>query len=141
MSGFFWNVRGLNKSSKHSIIRQWVLQGGMQFGCLLETKVKESKAPKIFSIIFQGWSLISNYGAHRLGRIWVVWRDDVRVTPVFQSDQVITVLVLLNGNDAEFFCSFVYASNGVEERKQLWDDLKYHQNSNMFFEQGMDGMW
>lgn len=113
----------------------------MQFGCLLETKVKESKAPKIFSIIFQGWSLISNYGAHRLGRIWVVWRDDVRVTPVFQSDQVITVLVLLNGNDAEFFCSFVYASNGVEERKQLWDDLKYHQNSNMFFEQGMDGMW
>lgn len=29
----------------------------------------------------------------------------------------------------EFFCSFVYASNSAEERKELWNDLKDHQNS------------
>lgn len=51
---------------------------------------------------------------------------------MFQSDQVITVSILLNGNIDEFFCSFVYASNGVEERKQLWDDLQHHHNSSMF---------
>jgi len=33
----------------------------------------------------------------------------------------------------EFFCSFVYASNFVEERKILWEDLRAHQASPLFF--------
>lgn len=56
MSGFFWNVRGFNKISKHSVIRSWVNNKSMQFGCLLETRVKENKASKIVNKVFQNWS-------------------------------------------------------------------------------------
>lgn len=58
MSEFFWNVRGLNKSAKHSIVRNWVHSKGFQFGGLLETRVSEGKSGKIASSIFKDWSLI-----------------------------------------------------------------------------------
>lgn len=56
----------------------------------------------------------------------------MRVTPVFKSDQMITVSVLAEGETEEFLCSFVYAENTIERRKELWDDIKAHQNSPMF---------
>ena len=83
MSVFFWNVRGLNKSSKHSIVRKWLSQSSMQFGGLLETRVNEGKSSDIISSTFQDWSSLTNYyKSHRLGRIWVVWSASVRLTPV-----------------------------------------------------------
>lgn len=32
----------------------------------------------------------------------------------------------------DFFCSFIYASNQAEERKELWKDLKNHHDSPLF---------
>ena len=34
--------------------------------------------------------------------------------------------------EEEFLCTFVYAKNQSEERKELWDDLCYHHDSAMF---------
>lgn len=53
------------------------------------------------------------------------------MTPVYKSDQVITFLIGLQ-NEEEFFCSYIYASNGAEERKVLWGDLCDHHSSPMF---------
>ncbi|KAG7540795.1 Endonuclease/exonuclease/phosphatase superfamily [Arabidopsis thaliana x Arabidopsis arenosa] len=64
--------------------------------------------------------------------IWVVWKNNVRVTPVFKSGQIITCSILVEGGTEEFFVSFVYASNHAEERKELWEDIKYHFDSPMF---------
>lgn len=72
MTRFFWNVCDINITSKHYVIRQWVNNSSMHFGCLLETRDKESKASHIVSSIFQGRSFISNYQSHQLRRIWVV---------------------------------------------------------------------
>ncbi|XP_018463618.1 uncharacterized protein LOC108834792 [Raphanus sativus] len=47
MSCFFWNVRGFNKSLKHSVVKEWIGRKEMKFGCILETRVKEIKAEKI----------------------------------------------------------------------------------------------
>lgn len=44
MSGFFWNIRGFNKSIKQGVVRSWVRSQNLQFGCLIETRVKERKA-------------------------------------------------------------------------------------------------
>lgn len=41
-------------------------------------------------------------------------------------------MVLLDGINEELFCSFIYASNYVEERKELWEDLRNHQDSPLF---------
>lgn len=35
-------------------------------------------------------------------------------------------------DDDEFFCTFVYARNLVEEKKELWEDICHHKNSPLF---------
>lgn len=56
----------------------------------------------------------------------------MRVTPWFQSAHMITCSILLDGMTEEIFCSFVYGFNLAEERKELWKDLKAHQDSPFF---------
>ena len=131
MSCFFWNVRGFNKSLKHYVVKEWIGNKDMKFGCILETRVKEVKAEKIIKEEFKEWSTIMNYECSQGGRIWVLWRDSIRMTPVFKSDQLITCSVGLEGEE-EFLCTFVYARNLSEERKELWDDLCHHHDSAMF---------
>ena len=132
MTGFFWNVRGFNKSSKHGVVKDWILSKDLKFGCLLETRVKESKPKHIVSSVFNGWSWINNYEFSRKGRIWVVWSPQTRLTLVFKTSQIITVSVLLEGETEEFFCSFVYGEKLMENRKELWSDIKDHQDAAMF---------
>lgn len=120
------------KSNKHSVVKKWMQENSLQFGCLLETRVKENKTHRIVSSVFQNWSFLSNYEFNRLGRIWVVWREGVRLTPILKSGQVVTISVLLEGQEEEFYCSFVYASNLEEERKILWEDLLNHHDSRRF---------
>jgi len=129
MSSFFWNVRGLNKSSKHSVVKKWLEGQKFQFGCLLETRIKESKMSWVSSTLFSNWSLLTNYEYNSRGRIWVLWRDSVRLTPFYKSGQMITCAAKLAESDEEFFCSFVYASNFPEERKVLWGELRDHFDS------------
>lgn len=71
MSNFSWNVRGFNKTTKHSVVHHWTNNNEVQFGCLLETRVKEKKANRIVSQVFNGWSFMANYEFNRLGRIWI----------------------------------------------------------------------
>lgn len=129
MSGFFLNVRGLNKSTKHSVIKKWVEEQNFQFGCLLETRVQEKKMQKLGCKLFKDWSVMTNYEHNRRGRIWVVWRNNVRLSPFYKSGQIITCSVKLEGQEEEFFCSFIYASNFATERKGLWSELRDHFDS------------
>jgi len=47
MSGFFWNIRGFNKHNKQKVVREWIKKNSLQFGCVLETRVIESKVPVV----------------------------------------------------------------------------------------------
>ncbi|CAA7032184.1 unnamed protein product [Microthlaspi erraticum] len=96
---------------------------------LEKPEVKETRAPKLAPSVLDDYSVIMNYEFSHLGRIWVVWRSNVRVTPFFKSGQMITCSIKIEGNDDEFFCSFVYASNFVDERKELWSDIRDHYDS------------
>lgn len=40
--------------------------------------------------------------------------------------------VLVEGETEEFLCSFVYAENTVKCRRDLWEDIKSHQDSPLF---------
>lgn len=131
MACFFWNVRGFNKDLKHSVVAEWIRNKEMQFGCIIETRVKEGKSRKILNKVFKDWSSVTNYEDSAGGRIWLLWRDSVRMSPVYKSDQVITCLVEMKGME-EFYCSCIYASNQAEERKKLWEDLVFHHESPCF---------
>lgn len=86
-------MRGFNKSLKHSVVKQWIGNKDMKFACLLETRVKERKSERILKEEFKDWSSITNYESSRGGRIWVLWRDSVCVTPVYKTDQLVTCSV------------------------------------------------
>lgn len=96
---FFWNVRGFNKDLKHSVVSEWVKNKEMRLNCILETKVKEGKSEKILKKVFRDWSSITNYEDSQGGRIWLLWRDSVRMSPVYKSDQIITCLVEMEGEE------------------------------------------
>jgi len=106
--------------------------GKFDFGCLIETKVKERRADRILQSVFNEWSFLSNYEEHRLGRLWLVWKNNVRVTPLYKTSQMITCSIYIEGRREEFFVSFIYASNFVADRRILWEDIKYHHDSPLF---------
>lgn len=62
----------------------------------------------------------------------MVCNDEVSMTPVYKSGQMITCSVGLKDEMEEFFCSFVYALNTMEERKELWEDMRNHFNAPLF---------
>jgi len=47
-------------------VRKWMMEGNFDFGCFLETKVKEGRADRIINYVLKDWSLVSNYEEHRL---------------------------------------------------------------------------
>lgn len=49
---------------------------------------------------------------------------------MFKSYQIITVSVLLEGEEEEFLCSFVYAENIAEKRKRV---MEGYQDSSGFW--------
>lgn len=61
MSSFFWNVCDFNKMSKHYVVRDWVFKEGLQFGCLLETRVKQKKTENIVITVFQDWCFMIGF--------------------------------------------------------------------------------
>lgn len=73
------------------------------FGCLLETRVKESKSHSLIVLVFKDWSVLTNYEYNRLGCIWMVWRQSVRLTPAFKSGQMITCSIKLEDKEEEFY--------------------------------------
>lgn len=132
MSVFFWNIRGFNKSNKQKVVCDWLQNSSLQFGGLLETRVKASKAPHIFKSVFKDWDMVSNYEFNRLGRIWVVWSKRVKMQVVFKSGQMITCLAQVESMGEEFLVSVIYASNFEDERKVLWRDIKNLQDSKIY---------
>lgn len=126
---FAWNTRGFNKMRKHYIVRHWCSSTKLFFGCLLETRVKEENYSRIFEYMFTGWKVETNYEYHRLGRIWVCWKDDTTVQILYKSSQIITCWVT-SGTGAQFMVSCIYASNFNVDRAMLWEEIQH--NNNLF---------
>lgn len=44
---------------KHSVVKEWIRNNNMEFGCILETRVKESKAERLLNTILRDWSFMT----------------------------------------------------------------------------------
>jgi hypothetical protein len=53
--------------------------------CLIETKVKETKADLIKNAIVLDWGFVVNYEKHILGRIWICWNKSEFDVTVFDT--------------------------------------------------------
>lgn len=67
---------------------------------------------------------IDNYDSDELGRI-VVGRNPSRykIIKLREADQLIHVEAFNNAFKCAFFITFVYASNVLQERGKVWNDL------------------
>ncbi|XP_020266528.1 uncharacterized protein LOC109842018 [Asparagus officinalis] len=120
----FWNVRGLNKSSKQQLVKHHMLQYHASFLSLLETKIKGSLLPVVAKKIANSWSWISNAGVSGKAKIFILWDTKILDAQVIaSSDQHITCLVKSLDGLLECVISSVYGHNHVEGRKALWTDL------------------
>ncbi|KAG5400917.1 hypothetical protein IGI04_015524 [Brassica rapa subsp. trilocularis] len=93
-------------------------------GSRVNLKLSAQAAGQSFNATFPGWQCLHNYSHYRLGRIWVCWSESVDVVPVLVSSQMITCLVRFKESNDIFLASFVYASNFMVERRELWREMK-----------------
>ncbi|KAH0926471.1 hypothetical protein HID58_018727 [Brassica napus] len=73
-------------------------------------QVQQDKHVDCMTAALPGWSSITNYDHHRLGRIWFCWSSRVVVTRLHASAQVITCAIQVPETREQFICSAIYAS-------------------------------
>jgi len=116
-----YNVRGLNKKSKQTYIKDFLSFRKVSLVGLLETRVKDSKADPISRFVGNHWNWLFNYQHHNNGRIWVGWDAQVwDVTLVASSDQLMHCHVSSIDRVSSFYITFVYAHNDEVARCALW---------------------
>lgn len=118
-------VTQLRNKKKSHLLRVSIQQKSLAF--LLTALQQKSLAFCLSRMVF-----VNNYEFSRRGRLWVLWSSQVRLTPVFKTDEIVTVSVQIEGEAVELFCSFIYVDNTAERRRELWGDIKAHQNSPIF---------
>lgn len=59
--------------------------------------MKEKKADRLLNSMLRDWSSMTNYEHIQGGRIWFLWRDTVRMSRVYKTDQLITCSVAMQG--------------------------------------------
>ena len=125
MTSFFaWNMHMFNMPHKHEVLRKWIHSENPTFGCLLETRVQHDKFHSIVTDALPGWNSIANYEYHHLGRIWFCWSDQVIVTQLNKTSQIISCAVQNPVTGEQFICSVIYASNYLVDRQTLWADIR-----------------
>lgn len=118
-----WNVRGINSSRKLSELKNFICKYDGNLLCLVETKVQEDKASRILKDHFLGWSFVSNHANDGSGRIWVLFKDHLRVNLLSSSAQGIHCHVSHTTHLEYIFLSCIYAANVPALRTALWDEL------------------
>lgn len=66
-----WNIRGLNSPQKQKEIKGLLQEWKVGLVGLLETKIKSHNFSSIYSRMFQGWCVSSNFSLVKGGRILV----------------------------------------------------------------------
>ncbi|CAG7864375.1 unnamed protein product [Brassica rapa] len=87
-------------------------------------KVQENNHTRCMNAAMPTWNSLTNYEFHHLGRIWFCWSNDVIVTKLHMSAQVITCAIQIPSTGEQFICSAIYAFNTVGERMTLWEELR-----------------
>ncbi|XP_074315441.1 uncharacterized protein LOC141651640 [Silene latifolia] len=121
----FWNIRGINNPSKQKHVKWFLHTNHVGLFGLLETKVKPWSLNSVRTNVCNGWSVSKNTSWHNGGRIWVLWNPSIfQVQFLHYSAQLIDMEVLDFTSNFRFYCTFVYAFNGINERTPLWEDLQ-----------------
>lgn len=123
---FAWNITGLNSPLKKSELKKIILSQHVTLGTVLETRIRKDS----WSNFDRYWKtscnldMVSNIDHDKNCRIAVFWDSSkVKVVVLSMNAHVIHCSVKSVDGRSSFHCSFVYAYNSLELRKELWEDL------------------
>ncbi|XP_050217888.1 uncharacterized protein LOC126668749 [Mercurialis annua] len=117
-----WNIRGLNDPIKHSEVRKWIVNHKLSLIAIVETRVRSINIDKAWrSLNMKGWKRISNYNFYDLGRIWVIFKNDVPVNCLIKSIQMMQCEITSEGRALKV--TFIYGMNDLGNRKEMWRDI------------------
>ncbi|XP_060210892.1 uncharacterized protein LOC132637893 [Lycium barbarum] len=124
MNWLAWNIKGLNKVYKQKELSIYLKDQRIKLAGIVETRVKEHKAPNIVKKVAPTWQNLHNYTHASNGRIWLLWDDSCyQVTHLEASPQLIHVQVICRHTAMKCYMIIIYVFNTVEHRKSLWHQL------------------
>ncbi|XP_073037138.1 uncharacterized protein [Primulina eburnea] len=117
MNSLIWNVRGLRSPESQQRLHAYVKAHQVKILAILEPMIMLDQ--RFMTRRFGFSRVISNLSGH----IWVFSSADVKTECVFDHAQFLHIKVSASFLPTEVFCSFVYASCGYVERRDLWSSL------------------
>ncbi|CAH9076372.1 unnamed protein product [Cuscuta epithymum] len=119
-----WNVRGLNKPSKHKFITSFIKLNCVNLCCFLETKMTKDSFNNFVSNKWPGWLLETNFDKINGGRMAIMWNPCfLDCVVIAMHEQYLHIRCVCRTTQMCFQVTFVYALYTVLERKALWDEL------------------
>ncbi|CAH9083773.1 unnamed protein product [Cuscuta epithymum] len=119
-----WNVRGLNKTSKHSIIASYIKLNNISLVCFLETKMTVAAFNNYILNKWPGWMFENNFDFISGGRMAIMWNPNLMDCVFLEKEsQHLHTRCTCRITQTSFFATFVYPLYTVLERKALWDHL------------------
>ena len=73
-------------------------------------------------VMFPGWSFLHNYDYASNERIWMIWKDIVKVSLIGVFDQSITTCV--DYDSKQFILCGIYGSNEGMDKRLFWRHLE-----------------
>lgn len=117
-----WSVRGYNDPTKCGFVQSHVAQHRIDIKALLETRAKKGKEAVILRE-WKSWKHQKNLAEARNGRIMLFWRAHARMSVLKKTNQLLHCAVH-SVLAEQIYLTFIYASNSVDERSHLWNDLR-----------------
>ncbi|XP_020704255.2 uncharacterized protein LOC110115380 [Dendrobium catenatum] len=122
-----WNTRGFNSPDKTLCCKNLVNKFNLDMLFILETRISPTNSSNSWFLsnhhVFSQEGSFDNFAYASPGRIWLKWNTNtVSFKPLFTSSQLVHGMVSTNSNE-HFYIFVVYASNNLEERRNLWNDI------------------
>ncbi|XP_075099269.1 uncharacterized protein LOC142176100 [Nicotiana tabacum] len=125
MNWIFWNVRGANKKYKRKELRKYMKTKHITLAGIIETKVKEHKAPAVAANVAPNWGILNNYMSAINGRIWLLWDSRLYTVDMLKEEaQLLHCQVNIVESNKTCVITVIYGYDTCEERKSMRDALK-----------------
>lgn len=72
---------------------------------------------------WKDWRNENNIQEAKNGQIWLFWKPEIKLSIIKKTSQMIHCQID-SGAHGLLLTTFIYASNSIDERRQLWDELR-----------------
>lgn len=120
-----WNVRGLNSAKKQKDVHDFIHKFVVGLVGLMENKVKVTNLDNLYQRVFADWCFTSYSSYHAGGRIVLACNpSSFTVNIIAASSQFLHCHVSPSSGMPSFYCTFIYAFNDPNTKKELWRGLR-----------------